>query len=57
LIRTNWSSAQTTQAFADFLRDPDLLEGVRVVIWVTTEQHMTHFQPLPAAMRASNRSP
>jgi hypothetical protein len=55
LLRTNWTAAQTTQAFGDFLREPERLAGVRVVVWITTEQHMTHFQPLPAAIRAGGR--
>jgi SGNH hydrolase-like domain, acetyltransferase AlgX len=50
LIKTRWSAAQTTEAFGDFLREPELLAGRRVVVWVTTEQHMTHFAPLPAAI-------
>jgi hypothetical protein len=38
---------QTTECFADFLRQPELLAHTRVIVWVTTEQHMTRFKPLP----------
>jgi hypothetical protein len=47
LPRTHWVNDQTTDAFHDFLREPDLLAHCRVVIWVTTWPHMTHFRPLP----------
>jgi SGNH hydrolase-like domain, acetyltransferase AlgX len=52
-IRSRWSGGQTTEAFADFLRQPEALSGVRVVVWITTEQHMTHFKPLPPAILAA----
>jgi hypothetical protein len=32
--------------FTDFLRDTDLLDGVRVVVWVQSEQHMANVRPL-----------
>jgi hypothetical protein len=47
LVRTRWSAGQTTEPFADFVRDPSLLDGVRVVVWITTEQHLTHFKEMP----------
>ena len=37
----------TTEAFADFLREPELLDRARVVVWVLTEHHLTRFRPLP----------
>jgi hypothetical protein len=43
----------TTEFFADFLREPELLSRCRVVVWVSTEQHMTHFLPLPAPVAAA----
>ena len=49
-VRTSAGAGYTTESFVDFLRAPELLDGCRVVVWVTTEQHMTHFQPLPAAV-------
>jgi hypothetical protein len=51
LVRKRGSA--TTEGFADFLRDPDLLEGCRVLIWVTTEQHMTHYDPMPPPIVAA----
>jgi hypothetical protein len=41
---------QTTEAFGDLLREPELLEHTRVVVWVTTSQYMTAFKPLPKAI-------
>jgi hypothetical protein len=52
-VRTRWGGGLTTEAFADFLRDPTLLDHCRVLIWVTSEEHMTHFQPLPAPVLAA----
>jgi hypothetical protein len=50
LIRRQGSA--TNEGFADLLRDPDLLNHCRVVVWITTEQHLTHFKPLPPAIAA-----
>jgi SGNH hydrolase-like domain, acetyltransferase AlgX len=47
LINLNVGDGNTTEHFADFLRWPELLKGCRVVVWVTTEQHLTIFKPLP----------
>jgi len=47
LVQTRAADDATTEAFSDFLRDPGVLAHVRVVVWVTTEQHMTEFKPLP----------
>jgi hypothetical protein len=46
-VRSRISDAQTTEAFGDFLREPDLLAGVRVVVWIASEQFFTRFQSLP----------
>jgi hypothetical protein len=43
-----WGNHHTTEDFADFVRHPNTLAGVRVVVWVTTEHHLTCFKPLPA---------
>jgi hypothetical protein len=48
LPQTNSSANGTTEFFGDFLRDPELLAQTRVVIWITTEAHMTQFKPMPA---------
>jgi hypothetical protein len=52
LIRTRWTGNQTTESFADFVREPELLDGVRVVVWLTTDQHMAEFKPLPPGITA-----
>ena len=52
LFMRNRGSA-TTEGFADFLRDPELLAGCRVLVWITTEQHMTHYDPLPPPILAA----
>jgi hypothetical protein len=41
------SRGQTTQAFGDFLREPEALAKCRVVVWVTTNQHFTRFAKMP----------
>jgi hypothetical protein len=47
LINTRSTIHQTTEAFGDFLREPEALARCRVVVWVTTEQHLTKFKPMP----------
>jgi hypothetical protein len=47
LTHTRAFDHQTTESFADFLREPELLAHCRVLVWITTTQHMTWFQPLP----------
>jgi hypothetical protein len=46
-VATHSTGGQTTEAFAEFVREPELLDHCRVVVWVSTEQHLTHFKPLP----------
>jgi hypothetical protein len=55
LVLTRRSSQGTTEFFGDFIREPELLEHCRVVVWVTTWQHMTEFKPLPAPILAAGR--
>jgi hypothetical protein len=47
LTRTRWAPGQTTEGFADFLREPELLDGCRVLVWITTTRHLIDFKPLP----------
>jgi hypothetical protein len=58
LVGMRASDHQTTESFADFLREPELLEHCRVIVWITTDYHMTRFRPLPgpvaAALASSN---
>jgi hypothetical protein len=55
-VQTRCSADQTTEAFADLLRYPELLEHCRVVVWISTEQHLTIFQPLPKPIREALHS-
>jgi hypothetical protein len=41
---------QTTEAFADFLREPELLAHTRVVVWVMSGHDMTICKPLPESI-------
>jgi SGNH hydrolase-like domain, acetyltransferase AlgX len=47
LVATRVDPGQTTHAFADFVREPELLAHCRVVVWISTEQHMTQYAKLP----------
>jgi hypothetical protein len=47
LIAARIYSGGTSEFFGDFLREPTLLDHTRVVVWITTEQHMTQFAPMP----------
>jgi hypothetical protein len=42
----------TTQFLADFLREPEKLSHCKVLVWITTEGHMTDFKPLPPGIAA-----
>jgi hypothetical protein len=52
-IHTRIHDDGTTEFFTDFLREPELLARCRVVVWITTEQHMAQFKPLPAPIMAA----
>jgi hypothetical protein len=52
-VQTDTQDNSTTQAFANFLRDPALLANCRVVVWITTEYDLTCFQPMPAPIMAA----
>jgi SGNH hydrolase-like domain, acetyltransferase AlgX len=56
-IRTNWRGCHTTEAFADFLREPEQLQGVRVVIWVTIERHLRKRNLMPESIMAELATP
>jgi hypothetical protein len=53
LIRTRQGSGATTEVFADFLREPELLDNCKVLVWITTEKHLLIFKPLPEAIQAT----
>jgi hypothetical protein len=52
-VNVAWGDDRTTEAFADFLREPEMLARCRVVVWITTGHHMTCFHPLPAEVAAA----
>ncbi len=52
-VRSRWGGGTTTEPFTDFVREPELLAGVRVVVWLTTEHFMTRFKPLPLPVLAA----
>jgi hypothetical protein len=41
---------QTTESFCDFVREPERLDGVRVVLWVLGEWQLAYLQPLPPSI-------
>jgi hypothetical protein len=49
-VRTIAGLSNTTEAFAEFVREPETLAHCRVVVWITTGRHMTRFHPLPPAI-------
>jgi hypothetical protein len=53
LTCTRAADHQSTQCFADFVRQPELLEHCRVIVWITTDQQMTQFYPLPPPVAAA----
>jgi hypothetical protein len=58
LMRTRWAKSQTTEGFSAFLREPELLDGCRVFIWIVSEQHLPHFyriqEPIKKALPSGN---
>jgi hypothetical protein len=46
-LRSRWASGSTTQSFTAFVREPESLEGVRVIVWVTAHHYMSQFKPMP----------
>jgi hypothetical protein len=53
LARCNWNHGQTTEAFGDFLAQPELLDGVRVVVWVLSEFQLDSCKPVPDPIMAA----
>jgi hypothetical protein len=45
--RTRWGNGNTTNAFIEFLREPEVLDGVRVVIWLTADHFLDQFTYMP----------
>jgi hypothetical protein len=53
LTNTRTGPGFTTEFFVDFVREPELLDHCKVVIWITTEMHMPEFLPLPPSVAAT----
>jgi hypothetical protein len=47
LIRSHTVAAETTGEFSTFLREPETLDGCRVVVWLLSETHMSNFHIMP----------
>jgi hypothetical protein len=47
-VRSDVISNMKTEAFADFLRNPEMLAHARVVVWITTEGKVTELEQMPA---------
>jgi hypothetical protein len=50
LVHSRSRNLETTESFADFLREPELLNHVRVVVWVLSEHHFAIMHPMPEAI-------
>jgi hypothetical protein len=46
-LRTGWTNGGTSGAFDDFLRLPEKLDGVRVIVWVTSNQFVAPLKAMP----------
>jgi hypothetical protein len=51
LVSTKTRDNQTTEVFGDLLREPELLDHTRVVVWIATTQDLTRFKPLPPVIQ------
>jgi hypothetical protein len=49
-ISRHSAANQTTEAFSDFLREPDLLAHTRVVVWVLGGHNLVCCKPLPKSI-------
>jgi hypothetical protein len=56
-VHEAWGRGDTTEAFYDFVRDPQVLDNARVIVWVTSEHQMTrsHIMPPPIAAEVARR--
>jgi hypothetical protein len=53
LVRTCPGKAGSLGLFNDLLREPELLEGCRVLIWITTPEHMMTFKSVAPPIAAA----
>jgi hypothetical protein len=49
--RSGWMGGAVTHQFAEFVRDPQLLEGVRVVVWCVARNHAMEIAKLPPQVK------
>jgi hypothetical protein len=54
-IRSQWRAAGATDLFYEYWRDPKSLESVKVLIWMTTDQHIPIFRELPEGIAAETK--
>jgi hypothetical protein len=54
-LRSRWAYGNTTEAFAGFLREPEALAGVRVVVWLTSNDSLYKFRNMPEPVLATLR--
>jgi hypothetical protein len=47
LPRSRMGAGQTTESFGDFLRQPEILDGCKVVIWITTNKYLPRYAKIP----------
>jgi hypothetical protein len=51
-VNARWRGGATTEDFGDFLREPESLKNCKVLVWLSTEQHLANFKPLPPPIAA-----
>jgi hypothetical protein len=55
-IRSQWRAAGATDLFYEYWRDPKELESVKVLIWITTDQHIPIFREVPEGIAADAKA-
>jgi hypothetical protein len=53
IVAANQGGGMTTEWSGSLIREPEVLKQTRVIIWVTTTQHLSHFKPLPPPILAA----
>jgi hypothetical protein len=55
-VSSRWRPGGNTEAFGDFLREPEMLSHCKVVVWVTSNRYLADFKPLPKEIMATLRT-
>jgi hypothetical protein len=55
-IRGLWVDGTSTERFGDYLREPELLAGVRVLVWAAGWNHLTEMKPLPRPILGAGKT-